>query len=168
MNTAASSTPECNAEVLTRLHALLSPAERASLVDKVESHWEIWQQVNAEADGPGKVRGGRIAELTRELDLTPDQVERITSATSPGASGNRFDAKASEARLQAFCASFASASFDASTIQPNASGPMLGHGVRRMANFYEAVTPILTPAQRAKLADHLREHANHRQTYSSN
>jgi hypothetical protein len=29
-----------------------------------------------------------------------------------------------------------------------------------MARFYEALTPVLTPEQRTKVADKLREHAN--------
>ena len=34
---------------------------------------------------------------------------------------------------------------------------MAAWGVTRMVRFYEIVTPLLTPEQRTKLAEHLRE-----------
>jgi hypothetical protein len=36
-----------------------------------------------------------------------------------------------------------------------------------MAIFYETVTPLLTPEQRATLAGHLREHAGHQPAIST-
>ncbi|HEX3854165.1 MAG TPA: periplasmic heavy metal sensor, partial [Polyangiaceae bacterium] len=35
------------ADALNQLHATLNPAQRAALVDKVESHWAVWQRSNA-------------------------------------------------------------------------------------------------------------------------
>jgi hypothetical protein len=37
---------------------------------------------------------------------------------------------------------------------------LVSWGAGRAARFYEAITPILLPEQRTKVADELREHAN--------
>ena len=37
---------------LNELHAALSPAERAALVEKVESHFEVWNSVSHQQAGP--------------------------------------------------------------------------------------------------------------------
>ena len=56
---------------------------------------------------------------------------------------------------------FTADAFDAKSLpQSGAHEHMATWGVSRMARFYEALTPVLTPEQRTKVADKLREHAN--------
>ena len=58
---------------------------------------------------------------------------------------------------------FVADKFDAKTLAPSAAaaaGHVARHGGARLARFYEAVTPVLTPEQRTKLATHLRERLN--------
>jgi len=169
LRVASAAMPACSAETLNRLHAALSPDERAALTDKVEAHLEVWRQVNDESEARGPAQGRRLAELTRELSLSPDQAERISSAldASRAGSANRWDAKTTEASLQAFATAFEQPTFDARALSPEANGRLMTHGAQRMVVFYETVTPLLNPTQRATLAGQLREHANHQPAVSS-
>jgi len=161
---AAGAAHACAASSLNHLHALLSPIERAALVDKVQAHYEVWRQVNHEAEAGGQEKGGRLAELADELNLTPDQVSQMSNELRLKFAGPRtsvFEPKQAEAHLRAFETAFASETFDARLITANANGHLASHGARRMALFYETVTPLLTPEQRTTLAAHLRQHADH-------
>jgi Spy/CpxP family protein refolding chaperone len=157
------------ADSLNQLHAILSPAERAALVEKVQAHWEVWRHVNHEAQPGGREPGGRLAALTEELSLTPDQVEKIsTGLGKPAEHPEHFDPKDAESHVQAFATAFAADTFDAKTLStgPAANGALSSHGATRMVHFYETVTPILTADQRTKLAEHLREHMDHSKSNS--
>jgi Spy/CpxP family protein refolding chaperone len=166
LNTAATGVNECS---VAAFHAILSPAERAALVDKVQAHWGVWRQVNHEAPGGGSEQGGRLADLAQELNLSPDQVGKMSTALQTamtGAAGS-FDPQSAQAHVQAFTAAFVAESFDAKSIAANANGHLATHGAKRMALFYETVTPLLTPEQRATLAAHLREHSTHQPAVSA-
>lgn len=169
LNTTSIAVEECSVAALNQLHALLSPAERDVVADKVEAHWEIWRQVNDEAEGGSREQGGRLADLSDELNLTTDQVDRMSSAlTAAFTLSNRLEATKGEAYVQAFVAAFVLPAFDARTLMPEARGRFTAHGARRTAMFYETVTPFLTPPQRGELADLVRAHANHPAALSAN
>jgi Spy/CpxP family protein refolding chaperone len=155
---ASQAAQQASLATLNKLHAVLSPEERQALADKVQAHWEVWRDVNGEQQQPG-----RLTILAERLSLTPEQLTKITAAlrTAMATPPAAFDTKPGEAHIQAFCAAFPAETFDAKTLAANANGHMSGQGARRMALFYKTITPLLTPEQRAKLADHLREHANH-------
>ena len=157
---------QCSVNALNQLHKLLTPAERASLVDKVHAHAEVWQEVNHDIEGHADGQHGQLERLAKDLSLTPEQVEKISAAlhTALGAHAGKFDPKHSEAHRQAFAEAFASETFDAKKVMVNPKSNMASHGSTRMAIFYETITPLLTPAQRATLAGHLREHASHQPT----
>jgi Spy/CpxP family protein refolding chaperone len=161
--TAADATHAASLDTLNKLHAILSPPERAALVDKVEAHWEVWRQVNHEAEPGGREHGGRLAKLTEEVALTPDQVTKISAAlhTAPAGPPAKFDPQKGEAHVHAFSAAFAGDSFDAKSVTSNANGHLASRGATRMALFYQTVAPLLTPEQRTKLAAELREHASY-------
>jgi Spy/CpxP family protein refolding chaperone len=161
LDLAAAAVRGCSVNALNQLHALLTPVERAELVEKVQAHYEVWRQVNHEDDATGRGPGGRLTRLATELALTPDQVERITASlhTALGGHGARFDPAREEARMQEFSQAFAMASYDARSSVPSSSAGIAAHGASRMAIFYETVTPLLTAGQRATLADQLRQHA---------
>jgi Spy/CpxP family protein refolding chaperone len=166
---AASAVHDCSAATLNQLHAILSPAERAELVEKVKAHWEVWRQVNHDAEAGGREKGGRLAEFSEELGLTPDQVEKMSAAlhTALGGEAGKFDKQKAQAHVDAFAAAFVADPFDAKTITANANGHLATHGATRMALFLETVTPLLTPDQRTKLAEHLRERASHQPAISA-
>ena len=168
LTTAADSVHEASFETLNKLHGILSPSERAALVDKVQAHWEVWRQVNHEEEPGGRERGGWLAGLTEELSLTPDQVNKISAAlhTAPAGLHGKFDPKKGEAHVHAFSTAFVGDSFDPKSVRSNANAHLASRGATRMALFYETVTPLLTPEQRTKLAEHLREHASYQSVIS--
>jgi Spy/CpxP family protein refolding chaperone len=161
LDAAAAALRDCSVTALNQLHAVLSPVERAELVEKVQAHWEVWGQVNSDEESAGRGPRGRLGALTREVSLTPDQVERASAALHTALSGQagRFDRSKVDADVQAFAAAFEAESFDARSVTPYANSSLASHGATRMAIFYETVTPLLTPGQRAELAVHLRARA---------
>ncbi len=162
--TASAGIHAATTDALTQLHDALAPVERAALVDKVKAHWEVWHKVNADEKAGSKEKGTHLAKLTALLNLTPDQVDTITKALSADVPVTpQTDPKAVEAYIQAFATAFVADKFDAKSLATTATaaaGHVARHGGARLARFYEAVTPVLTPEQRAKLAAHLKERLN--------
>lgn len=159
--TASAGVHAATADTLTQLHDALAPAERAALVDKVKAHWEVWHEVNVEEKPGSTEKGARLEKLTELLGLTPDQVSKIDVALATDAPATpKNDPKAEDAHIQAFATAFVAATFDPKALAPSATasaGHVARHGGARQARFYEAVTPVLTPDQRTKLAAHIRE-----------
>lgn len=170
LDVAAAGVRDCGVAALNGLHAALSPLERAELIEKVQAHWEVWRQVNSEEEPAARGTGGRLGALARELSLTPDQVERASAALHTALSGQpaRFDRPGADADVQAFATAFEGPTFDARTTPMQAGHRMATFGATRMAIFYETVTPLLTPPQRAALAGHLRERAGQSPAVSAN
>ncbi len=164
LGTASAGIHATTADALVQLHDALSPIERATLVDKVKAHWEVWHNVNADEKPNSTEKGTRLAKLTEALSLTPDQVDKITTALNKDEPVTpQSDPKAAEAHVNAFATAFVADKFDPKAVAPAATaaaGHIARHGGARMAHFYEAITPVLTPEQRTKLAAHLRERLN--------
>lgn len=153
-------------EALDQLHTALNDAQRSALVDKVKAHWQVWQQANESATGATEPQehGGRLDDLTRDLSLTPEQVEKIRTDLHAAVvkAPEHLDPDKVTSRLDAFGTAFESPTFEAKTLKGSEFNPHLASwGATRMARFYEVATPVLTPDQRTKLADHLREHTTH-------
>ncbi|MGO9835031.1 MAG: Spy/CpxP family protein refolding chaperone [Polyangiaceae bacterium] len=164
---------DATADALNQLHAVLTPEQRAALVDKVQAHWAIWRHANGEEQAtPGGSPGGEhLGMLAKELGLSPDQIEKVRANMSAAVAGSRVrpDPQAVEAHMQAFAAAFKSDAFDAKslTTASAASSHLASWGATRMAHFFESVNPVLTPDQRAKLSQELREHLNHEEGTAS-
>jgi Spy/CpxP family protein refolding chaperone len=161
---AAAAAQDASAGALNELHGILTPVQRAALVDKVEAHWAVWQEANAgESGGAKTAENGRLSTLTRELGLTADQVDKIRANLADGTkAAPRRDPQAIASRLNAFGDAFRSETFDARALQTGtASSPVVEWGAAGLARFVEAASSVLTQDQRAKLAQKLREHAAH-------
>jgi Spy/CpxP family protein refolding chaperone len=168
---AAATVHDASAYALNELHNVLTPAQRGALVDKVESHWALWQKANAEEAGPTRQEGGHLAVLATDLRLTADQVDKIRAGLGDGMkSVPRLDPQEIAAHLRAFGDAFRSEKFDANelTTASSANAHMIDWGATQMAHFVETVNPVLTPDQRAKLAQRLREHATHNPSTQAN
>jgi len=159
----------CSAKALNELHALLSPSEREELLEKVQAHWDVWRQVNQEDTGD-RTAGGRLSALATELNLTADQIQQAAAAlhTALPARAGGFDRTQVDGDVQAFATAFQSSTFDARTTTLGERARLTSHGATRMAIFYETLTPLLTPAQRAELAEHLRQRAGQHPVVSTN
>jgi Spy/CpxP family protein refolding chaperone len=148
---------DASTDALNQLHAVLTPAQRAALVDKVEAHWSVWQRANTDETD-------HLTQLTGDLALTPDQVDKIrTSQAEAMKAVPRFDPQEVAAHIRAFGEAFRAQTFDAKALTTGgaATAHMVGWGAAHMAHFIESVSPVLTPEQRGKLAQLLRQHANH-------
>ena len=159
--TASAAIHTATLDAMTQLHDALAPAERAALVDKVKAHADVWRKVNVDEKAGSSEKGGHVAKLTALLGLTPDQVGKITTALSADVPVTpQTDPKAVDAHIQAFATAFVADKFDPKSLATTATaaaGHTARHGGARLARFYEAITPVLTPDQRTKLAVHLRE-----------
>jgi Spy/CpxP family protein refolding chaperone len=157
------------ADALKELHAALTPPQRAALVDKVAAHWTVWQKANADVTAPSAVEGSYLAMLATDLGLTPDQLDRIRAGLATKAAAP-LDLQEIATRLGAFGDAFRSETFDpgAITTASDANAHMIAWGAAHMAYFVEAVSPVLTPDQRANLAQRLREHASHDPSVEAN
>jgi Spy/CpxP family protein refolding chaperone len=168
--TVAGSLRDATADALNELHAALTPEQRVALVDKVEAHWTIWQRANTDTESTaagGPSHAGYLEALTKDLGLTNDQIDKIRGRWSAAAkdSSSPLDAQKVETHLRAFGLAFESSSFDARALTTwNGADTLLASwGSTRMAHFFEAVTPVLTPEQRAALAQTLRQHMSHQE-----
>jgi Spy/CpxP family protein refolding chaperone len=161
---AAAAVHDASASALNELHGLLTPPQRAALVDKVSSHWAVWQQANDAESRAGGNDDGHLATLAVDLDLTTDQVDKIRAGLGERLKGvPRLDPQEITTHLQAFGDAFRAETFDAKKLMTanDANAHVAGWGAAHLASFVETAVLVLTPDQRAQLAQHLREHAAH-------
>ena len=169
LNEASRAVSGCSIDAMNQLHALLTPVEREVVADKVQAHWEIWREVNLEADAGGKTQGSRLADLSEELNLSTDQVAQMSAALTVSYGRlAQYEVKPAQSHVLAFAAAFVFDTFDASKVMATAGEPFAAQGARRMAIFYETVTPLLNHGQRIELAEILRDHAHHPVTLTAN
>jgi Spy/CpxP family protein refolding chaperone len=173
VSAAASALHDATTDALNQLHDKLTPEQRVALMDKVEANWEVWRTSNAAQEQPGQDlnHDGKVSpseqshleRLAKEIDLTPDQVAtaQASFAAKAQAAPVKFDPAQVEAHVQELVAAFEAATFDAKTLARRAAAHtlMADYGARRMASFYLAVDPVLTPPQRVKLSAMIKEHA---------
>jgi Spy/CpxP family protein refolding chaperone len=150
---------------LNQLHAALDAQQRAALVDNVQSHWEKWKDAHGrDEDDDHQHRSGYMLALVRQLGLTKEQAEKIKTSFHDKMKTNPQDHlhKDVQDHLQAFGAAFKSDAFNAKnlTMAKAANVHMTKWGATRRARFLEAAAPVLTPEQRTKLAQEIRDRAN--------
>jgi Spy/CpxP family protein refolding chaperone len=161
---AAAASHDASVDALNELHSVLTPPQRAALVDKVEAHWAVWQKANAEETATAAPPGGHLATLATDLGLTTEQVDKIRANLAEGMkSVPRLDPQEIATHLHAFGDAFRGETFDAKTLTTagGADAHIVGWGTAHLAHFVETVSPVLTPEQRAEYAQTLREHSNH-------
>lgn len=161
-------------DAMNQLHAALTPAQRATLVSKLQDHFEKWKEANGHEDEQGQHRSGYMLALVRDLSLSQTEAQQIkdsfrnllqASAPASGQADVRdHQHKPATDHVQAFATAFKADSFDAHSLANanGADGHMAKWGATRMARFFEAAAPVLTADQRAKLAQMIRDRANAR------
>ncbi len=161
--TASSAIPGATADTLNALHAALRPEQRTALADKVDAHWAVWKDTNiADTATDGTKPRGHLAHLAKEIGLTSDQVDKVRANLDAAKDSKKpFDAAAAEAYIKAFDTAFVADTFDAKKLPTSATdnNRIVAWGAERMGRFYEALAPVLTADQRAKVADKLRQRA---------
>jgi Spy/CpxP family protein refolding chaperone len=161
---ASSGLHDASVKSLNELHAVLTPEQRAALVGKVEAHWEVWKSANNQEEAAGdEAHPGHLDRVAKDLNLSPDQVTKIRANFAERLQKHplKFDASQVDAHIQDFGTAFKSDTFDAKMLKhgPFAHQHLAVWGAWRMAHFYEAVGPVLTPEQRTKLSAEMKEHA---------
>jgi Spy/CpxP family protein refolding chaperone len=150
------------ADSLNQLHAALTAPQRADLVDKVQAHWERWKDAlgQDEKDDP-QHRSGHLLSLVKSLNLTPEEAQKIKASFKDlnKAKPQEHQHKEVVDHLKAFATAFKADKFDAKKLTTaNAANVSLAKwGATRRARFLEAAAPILTPDQRTKLAQIIRD-----------
>jgi Spy/CpxP family protein refolding chaperone len=173
VDTASTAAEAASADALNQLHSTLSPLERQALMDKLNAHWGVWKQANSEDQPPNAKGGDHFTMLTRDLNLTQDQANQIkTTYTANLASDKapKLNPADVDAHLKTLTTSFESGTFDAKTLNgmPFGDGHLASRGEKSMVAFYEAAAPVLTPDQRTKLAQKLRDHSTQESGAGSN
>jgi Spy/CpxP family protein refolding chaperone len=149
---------------MNQLHAALTPAQRAKLVDELHAHWEKWKEAQGKDEADDKQHhAGHMLAMVRELGLTQDQADKIKASFKDKMKAAPQDHAHKEVQdhLTAFGTAFKADTFDAKKLTgaKAANGHMAKWGATRRARFLEAAAPILTPEQRTKLAQTIRDHA---------
>jgi Spy/CpxP family protein refolding chaperone len=150
---------------LNQLHTALNAQQRAALVDALQAHWERWKEAHGrDEQDDHQHRPGYLLALVRQLGITKEQAEKIKADFHERMKSSPQDHAHKEVQdhLQAFATAFKSETFNAKSLSgaKAANGHMARWGATRRERFLEAAAPVLTPEQRAKLAQMIRDHAN--------
>jgi len=158
----ASKADAASAAALNRLHEMLTPGERASLVQKVSEQAQVWRRANA--DVPPE-HSGWVDSLRIEPPLTEVQQDAVRAnlVALAHARVTTTTGHAVANALSAFGDAFMSDTFDARNLDGfgEANGRMAAVGAAHLVALVQAVSPVLTASQRAFFASELRYHATH-------
>jgi Spy/CpxP family protein refolding chaperone len=170
---------DASIDAMNRLHAALNATQRAALVDKMQEHFEKWKEANGHEEQDGQPhRSGHLLALAKDVGLSQDQATKIKAsfhdmlkANAPDGGGGQANVQDHQHKevtdhLQAFATAFKADNFDAHSLGTAnaANGHMARWGATRMARFLEAAAPVLTPDQRTKLAQMIRDRAGRQPT----
>ena len=161
---AAAGTHDASTQALNELHVVLTAAQRAALVDKVEAHWAVWHRANHERAGTEDQQSDHLDALAAEHDITAEQEAKVRLALQGDLKGvPRPDQREVAARLRAFGEAFRRDTFDARALMTGntTNVDLAGWGAVHLVHLVETLSPVLTPAQRSQLAEQLRQHATH-------
>jgi Spy/CpxP family protein refolding chaperone len=163
---AADSTAAAAQEAVNKLHKTLDAAQRKKLVElmraKGKDHEERMKGEMADHD---KAEHGRMDKMAEQLGLTPEQKEKLKGKMEAGMKAEMGKMKEHHAGMQkhmkALGDAFETDKFDAKKAGvAEHLGDMAKMMVTGRIKFVEAVLAILTPEQRAKFADHVKQHAD--------
>jgi Spy/CpxP family protein refolding chaperone len=155
---------EASLTALNQLHAALTSAQRAKLVDELHGHWEKWKEAQGHDEADDKQHhAGHLLALVRDLGLSQDQADKIKAGFHDKMKAAPQDHAHKEVQdhLTAFGTAFKADTFDAKKVAGGkaADGHIAKWGATRRARFLEVAAPVLTPDQRTKLAQQIRDHA---------
>jgi Spy/CpxP family protein refolding chaperone len=156
---------EASLASLNELHKALTTPQRAALVENVQAHWEKWKEAHGrDEQDDHQHRPGYLAELVKDVGLTQEQAEKIKAGFHDHMkkSPQEHAHKEVQDHLLAFATAFKSDSFDAKKLAgaKAANAHLARWGATRRAAFLEAAAPVLTPDQRTKLAQMIRDRAD--------
>lgn len=150
-------------DALNQLHAALDPAQRRALVDKLRDKGMALRDRVGERGGGRAVVRARLGRLADELGLTGEQKLTIRDRAREEFQGAGLDETKREevrARLREIGQAFATEQFDARALDIGREAPDVTQKVSLgLVRFVKVVVPVLSPAQRAKLATLVKQKA---------
>lgn len=147
-------------DTVQKLHDLLTPAQRGQLVDMAEVRFQAHAASSKSEGHAGHEGHGGLGRIAEKLGLTEQQKTQIVAnlrAEHP-ASGDAAAHPDLRGKGKAWLESFRGDAFNATAAAPNLP-QRIEHRADRMEDLLAATVPVLSPAQRAQLANHLRERA---------
>lgn len=150
---------------LNQLHSALSAPQRAALVDAIQAHWDKWKEAHGRDETDDhQHRPGYLLALVRDVGLSKEQADKIKANFHERMSATPQDHTHKEVvdHFAAFATAFKADKFSAKSLTSAkaANGHMARWGATRRARFLEAAAPVLTPEQRTKLAQTIRDRAS--------
>ncbi|MFH2008607.1 MAG: Spy/CpxP family protein refolding chaperone [bacterium] len=170
---------------LNSLHATLDAEQRRQLVDKLKAmhHGRMKKHFGDDAVSPHGIHGKRgfhghhgfggghrrLKRIASKLGLTQGQQDRIADVIQNGIRAMHPDGDKSEAgfhgfhgRIQAAVKAFLSDDFDAAKLPflSDAHQPAFHGKLQKILTMGQAILPILSADQRAKIATHLEYRAD--------
>jgi Spy/CpxP family protein refolding chaperone len=156
---------DASVAALNQLHTALNAQQRAALVDSLQAHWEKWKEAHGQDEqSEQKHRSGYLLGLVKTIGLTKEQAEAIKANFHEKMKSSPQEPKHKDVddHLQAFATAFKAETFDAKKLTGGkmANAHLARWGATRRERFLEAAAPVLTPEQRTKLAQMIRDHAS--------
>ncbi|MGO9837050.1 MAG: hypothetical protein ACLP1X_22880 [Polyangiaceae bacterium] len=144
--------------VANALHAVLDEPLRQKVTASIRARSAAMEAAHPEmADAGATARTKvRVNRMTSELELTPaqqKQVAAILAANEPSAAEAQAHRDAAKTGLDAFLDAFEHEPFDASKLDLFATPKSPHEAVDREIRSLTQLLPVLTPAQRQKLAE---------------
>lgn len=161
---------QAHQDALKQLHALLTPAQRSALVaqltarfDEKRGHGRHHGHGQDAADTTGREEKGSPFDhgMFSALRLTDEQKAKLGESMTAAHKSAHDDASRNDegkAKAKAFLTSFASDSFDPSTMAPRHENGAHGDTMfEHHIDMIEGLMAVLSPDQRATLADELEQ-----------
>ena len=163
---AADGTTAAVQEAVNKLHKTLDAAQRKKLVELMRSKGkEHEEHMKTQMADHEKNEHGRMDKMNDQLGLTADQKEKLKGKMEAGMKAEMGKMKEHHAGMQkhmkAVGDAFETEKFDA---KKAGVGEHMGDMVKMMTGgrikFVETMLAVLTPEQRAKFVEHVRQHAD--------
>lgn len=153
---------------MNKLHATLDPAQRKQLIETMRTKGERWkdhaQMHAAQHGGPGAMMKQRFQHFAKELQLTQDQMHAIRDkmqakmGSSEQKEAHRKRAEEMREHMKAVGDAFMTDKFDAKALDVGKNAAdMTRLGTKGIIDFIDTVQTVLTPEQRARFAQIIRE-----------
>ncbi len=174
IGTLAVAEKDASADTLNALHALLTPAQRASALELTKAAWKGKGEKGEKSengekgekgekgfkhDGKGGGFGMHLKQLAEELQLTDAQKDAFKAEMESMPHPDKKEWGGMKEKMKAIGEAFVSDTFDAKALGVGDGAVKMAQKMGpRMEKMIVASIKILTPDQRTKLAAKIREH----------
>lgn len=149
---------------VNNLHKALDAAQRKQLVEAMRAKGEEMREKEGHEESEEHEHEGKMKMLSDTLGLTPEQTDKLKAKMKDVMKGQMATMKtnmgAMHKHMKEIADAFESDKFDAKKVGVGKNAPEMARTMaKHRIQFVETVLAVLTPEQRAKFAEHVREHA---------